>query len=70
MCIRDSENGNYIGSIHYTYDGDGERTQINYYDADGSLTEEEYYEKGILQYYREQNDAGEVAYYNADGTPR
>ena len=47
------------GMIYYAYE----------YDSDGNQTKTEYYENGMLQYYGEQNDAGEWVEYNADGTP-
>ena len=63
------ENGKYIeSSRYYLYDENGELTEIRYYD-DENLTKHEYYENGMLQYYGEQNDAGEWVEYNADGTP-
>ena len=63
------ENGNYIGYSLYIYDENGELTEVRYYDADKNMMKQEYYENGMLQYYGEQNDAGEWVEYNADGTP-
>ena len=64
------ENGNYIeSSRYYLYDENGELAEVRYYD-DENLTKHEYYENGMLQYYGEQNDAGDWVEYNADGTPR
>ena len=66
---RKYENGNFIGYNWYQYDENGELTEVCYYDADKNMTKDEYYENGMLQYYGEQNDAGDWVEYNADGTP-
>ena len=58
-----------MASRYYLYDENGELAEVRYYD-DENLTKHEYYENGMLQYYGEQNDAGDWVEYNADGTPR
>ena len=78
-----NEDGSLFSCYKVEYDSNGNQSKTEWYGSDGTLqgyyqyeydsngnqTKEEYYENGILQHYAERNDAGEMVYYDADGTP-
>ena len=78
-----NEDGSLFSCYKVEYDSNGNQSKAEWYGSDGTLqgyyqyeydsngnqTKEEYYENGILQHYAERNDAGEMVYYDADGTP-